>query len=120
MAKYKVYADFKSRGYIEVDAENTDKAIDIAESTDANDYIDLPEYWGFEIAMVERMETNEEIFTDNIINSTFITDFEKMKDFKVLSKEEFLNSYSYLTEQEYNLTKSYLEWLREGDLYENN
>ena len=29
---------------------------------------------------------------------------EKMKDFFYLSKERFLESYSYLTEEEYNLT----------------
>ena len=31
----------------------------------------------------------------------FIDDKEKMKDFFELSKKEFLNSYSYLTEEEY-------------------
>ena len=35
----------------------------------------------------------------------FITDTEKMRDFKELSKEEFLKSYSYLTEEEYDNTK---------------
>ena len=34
----------------------------------------------------------------------FTDDEEKMKDFYFLTKEEFLNSYSYLTEEEYNLT----------------
>ena len=28
-----------------------------------------------------------------------------MRDFKLLTKEEFLKSYSYLTEKEYDLTK---------------
>ena len=32
-------------------------------------------------------------------------DKEKMKDFKLLTKAEFLSSYSYLTEEEYDLTK---------------
>ena len=36
--------------------------------------------------------------------TSFITDKEKMRDFKILTKEEFLKSYSYLTETEYNLT----------------
>ena len=31
-------------------------------------------------------------------------DKEKMRDFHLLSKERFLESYSYLTEEEYNLT----------------
>ena len=35
----------------------------------------------------------------------FCDDAEKMSDFKKLSKEEFLKSYSYLTEQEYDNTK---------------
>ena len=35
----------------------------------------------------------------------FIDDVEKMYDFIELSKDEFLSSYSYLTEAEYRLTK---------------
>ena len=35
----------------------------------------------------------------------FTDDKEKMKDFYILSKIEFLKSYSYLTELEYDLTK---------------
>ena len=35
---------------------------------------------------------------------SFIYDKEKMKDFFRLSKRDFLNSYSYLSEQEYNST----------------
>ena len=35
----------------------------------------------------------------------FINDTEKMLDFDTLTKEEFLASYSYLTELEYNLTR---------------
>ena len=34
----------------------------------------------------------------------FIDDYEKMFDFFRLSKEEFLTSYSYLTEEEYDAT----------------
>lgn len=34
----------------------------------------------------------------------FFTDNEKMNDFFELSKDEFLESYSYLTEIEYDLT----------------
>ena len=37
-------------------------------------------------------------------NTSFITDKEKMRDFKILTKEKFLKSYSYLTEAEYDLT----------------
>ena len=34
----------------------------------------------------------------------FLKDEEKMRDFRILSKDEFLNSYSYLTEEEYDDT----------------
>lgn len=34
----------------------------------------------------------------------FIDDAEKVRDFVFLSKEEFLQSYSYLTEEEYDAT----------------
>jgi hypothetical protein len=36
--------------------------------------------------------------------ANFINDEEKMRDFILLSKEEFLMSYSYLTEKEYDNT----------------
>lgn len=49
------------------------------------------------------------------ISQTFITDVAKMADFKVLSKEEFLRSYGYLTEDEYDATKLYFDWLTNGD-----
>ncbi len=35
---------------------------------------------------------------------TFIKDTEKMKDFLTLNKEDFLKSYSYLLEEEYDVT----------------
>ena len=34
-----------------------------------------------------------------------VDDKDKMKDFDELSKEDFLSSYSYITEEEYNLTR---------------
>jgi hypothetical protein len=42
---------------------------------------------------------------DNSNNLNFYDDAEKMADFRKISKEEFLKSYSYLTEQEYDNTK---------------
>ena len=48
---------------------------------------------------------------DKFVALTFITDIPKMADFKQISKEEFLASYSYLTEEEYDATKLYYEWL---------
>ena len=35
----------------------------------------------------------------------FLDDSEKMKDFNILSKDDFLKSYSYITENEYNITR---------------
>lgn len=35
----------------------------------------------------------------------FCDDKEKMKDFHTLSKDEFLESYSYIVEEEYNATR---------------
>ncbi len=47
----------------------------------------------------------------------FIDDKEKMNDFEKLSKKEFLESYSYLTEEEYDSTlKIYKERLKEQSL----
>ena len=39
----------------------------------------------------------------------FCNDEEKMADFWILTKEEFLLSYSYLTEEEYDLTVSHIK-----------
>lgn len=42
----------------------------------------------------------------------FFDDAEKMRDFYVMSKKEFLESYSYLTEEEYELTRRKVEEFR--------
>ena len=42
------------------------------------------------------------------LENNFCDDTEKMVDFINLSKEEFLESYSYLTEEEYEATKLYV------------
>lgn len=39
----------------------------------------------------------------------FSDDKEKMIDFNILTKDEFLKSYSYLTEQEYDKTAEYVK-----------
>lgn len=54
------------------------------------------------------MNTNEIIQT---ASQSFIADAEKMNDFKNLTKEEFLLSYSYLSEKEYDATQKYMEFL---------
>ena len=43
------------------------------------------------------------------ITTPFIDDIEKMKDFYTLSKEEFLKSYSYLKEEDYNATMKHVK-----------
>ena len=43
---------------------------------------------------------------------SFIGDAEKMRDFFFLSKADFLRSYSYVDEDEYDATTEYFEWLR--------
>ena len=50
-----------------------------------------------------------------ILKKMFINDIPKMADFKILSKEEFLFSYSYLTEDEYDATALYFDWLNRDD-----
>lgn len=45
----------------------------------------------------------------NDISKSFIDDGEKMYDFFTLSKEEFLESYSYLTEEEWESTRSWVQ-----------
>ena len=45
----------------------------------------------------------------------FTDDEEKMKDFLTLDKKRFLEMYSYLTEEEYNLTKNKLNKQKEKE-----
>lgn len=45
----------------------------------------------------------------NIKITPFVDDGEKMRDFFDLTKEEFLESYSYLTEEEYDATEEYVK-----------
>ena len=40
----------------------------------------------------------------DIKKANFLDDIEKMHDFRILTKKQFLQSYSYLTEQEYDNT----------------
>ena len=51
----------------------------------------------------------------NPMVNTFISDIPKMADFKILTKEEFLESYSYITEDEYDGTLLYMNWLNADD-----
>lgn len=42
------------------------------------------------------------------IEETFADDDEKMKDFFLIPKSNFLFTYSYLNENEYNITKDFV------------
>lgn len=46
-----------------------------------------------------------------LYKGSFIGDPEKMLDYYIMTKDEFLKSYSYLTEDEYDATKTYLNFL---------
>lgn len=48
------------------------------------------------------MKENMDIKQNKDEELSFVDDKEKMRDFKELTKEEFLFSYSYLTEEEYD------------------
>lgn len=57
----------------------------------------------------------------NIPATDFIDDEEKMADFNKLTKQDFLDSYSYLTEEEYKLTMNKVKLLQEErDVSKNN
>ena len=45
----------------------------------------------------------------SLSESNFLDDDEKMADFEILTRKEFLTSYSYLTEEEYDNTKREVE-----------
>ena len=50
------------------------------------------------------LRRNKTISKAEVFNQSFADDAEKMIDFNTLTKEEFLQSYSYLTEAEYEAT----------------
>lgn len=88
--KVKLYPDIGSTKEIEI---LVDTSRDINEQI--NNYIDKH----------LKFITEYEILNIKNTLQTFIDDKEKMKDFKNLSKNEFLKSYSYLDEIEYDNTK---------------
>lgn len=51
---------------------------------------------------------------NTFVIANFIGDEEKMRDFVSLTKEEFLSSYSYLTEEEYDNTAAELSKKNKG------
>lgn len=50
-----------------------------------------------------------------ILDRLFVTDIPKMADFKRLNREEFLQSYSYLTEEDYDANVLFYNWLTRDD-----
>lgn len=56
------------------------------------------------IEMMKYFEPKYKEYDSIYANDNFIDDEEKMRDFYELTKEEFLFSYSYLTEEEYDNT----------------
>lgn len=59
--------------------------------------------------LVDAIEDEDKTNNDRKHIAPFIDDGEKMRDFFTLTKEEFLDSYSYLTEEEYNATAEYVK-----------
>lgn len=56
----------------------------------------------------------DEMTNDGFILEHFYNDANKMKDFELLSKEEFLKQHPFVKEKEYNLTR--LEQKEQGDI----
>lgn len=78
-----------------------------------DDHADFYEYFD----MVEATELNgkeNKLMKEKEISS-FIDDAEKMRDFIILSKEDFLKSYSYISEGSYDLTKMEYDDLSDAD-----
>lgn len=77
-------------------------------------------------SILENKKVKGDFIMENIFkDADFIDDSEKMYDFVRLTKEEFLSSYSYLTEDEYDSVEKFakefdLENITEDDLDENN
>lgn len=81
----------------------------------------------FDLCRLEHDEINLEGFYTSCVecgasfdidfnpDNTFITDIAKMADFKALTMEKFLSTYNYITEDEYEATRLYLNWLNADD-----
>ena len=64
--------------------------------------------------LTEELQKTYKLYNDLIEaitkNANFLDDIEKMQDFRILTKKQFLQSYSYLTEQEYDNTAKAVQW----------
>lgn len=56
----------------------------------------------------------DEMTNDGFILQDFLNDANKMKDFELLDKQEFLNKHPFVKEKEYNLTR--LKQKEQGDI----
>lgn len=66
-------------------------------------------------------DNGEKTFSTAMKYTDFLDDKEKMEDFAILTKEEFLMSYSYLTEEEYDLTAEKIKAMnKSGGKYNEN
>jgi len=101
--KYKYYNDHRKQNYCGL---SLDPCINTVASRDPMICLDYCAIDGLDTAAFKPEYTD---FTD---------DEEKMRDFYELSKEEFLFSYSYLTEEEYDLTAKIVNQ-KGTDNYEN-
>ena len=57
-----------------------------------------------DINMAQWADISEQEWNNGELYTDFLDDLDKVYDLLIISKEEFLNSYSYLTEKEYDLT----------------
>ena len=87
--------------------DNLDKIIDVikdelGQENQEPDHIimkNLRAYFSIRNQVKRLIQTNTDVKQTN-----FTTDWEKMRDFFDITKKDFLASYSYITEEEYNNT----------------
>lgn len=70
---------------------------------DVDSYKEVKDLWN-----KEKTFYNPEFYKDKKAVPTFVDDIDKMYDFDKITKEEFLTSYSYISEKEYEATKKTL------------
>ena len=71
---------------------------------DAGTPVEVVEFCGAERFRFCEIPTSGTQININFEDADFLDDYEKMDDMEIMSKEEFLESYSYLTEKEYDNT----------------
>lgn len=110
MKTWKIPVYWGMIGIVNVEANTLNEAIKIAQ--DDEGIIQIPDNGTFLDGSWEVDCYDEDYLRkwynfgqkDDIEYTDFCDDEEKMRDFAILTKDEFLASYSYLTEEEYDLT----------------